>query len=349
MHISESYLYNEIFEQPAVIQRVVDENQDIVAALCDIVKKRGIQHVLIAARGTSDNAGRYAKYLFGAQNQLLVSLAAPSLFTIYKNVPDLSDILVIGISQSGRSPDINTVIDMARKQGALTVAICNDASSALAQNAEYFINLYAGPEMATAATKSYTAELAAIALISVFLRNDQHALRELEAVPEAVQACLQLDGDVHNLAASLVDFRHMAIVGRGYNYPTAFELALKLKELTYTFAQAYSSADFMHGPLALVENHFPLVVIAPSGALDEELYAFSASTRQLGATLIGISDSQKILGNMDFLLKLPVVVPEWLSAFTAIIPGQLLSMYLAYQRGLSLDQPRTIKKITETL
>lgn len=348
MALEQSHLYREIHEQPAVLARLLTHEREVVAQLATAIRERQISYVMIAARGTSDNAGRYAQYVLGAVNRLVVALATPSLFSIYGQPPNVGNALVLGISQSGKSPDIVGVLAEARRQGALTAAITNFADSDLGQQADYVINLHAGLERSIAATKTYTSELAAIALLSATLAQDQTMVDALTAIPAAVTATLTLDQEIARLAERYRYMRDCVVIGRGYNYATAFELALKLKELTYTIAEPYSSADFMHGPLALIEYGFPALVIAPTGVVLPELQSFMQTLRQREAEIIAVSDDPATLALARTRLALPHPVPEWLSPLTAIIPGQLFAMHLAYVRDYDPDHPRGIRKVTET-
>ncbi len=346
--LAESYLYREIHEQPDVLRRFLAESDGPVRALAGAIRARGVDFVVIAARGTSDNAGRFAKYVLGARNGLPVGLAAPSLFTIYQQPPRLERGLVLGISQSGRSPDLIAVLEEARRQGALTAALTNAPDSDLAQAAQHVIPLHAGDEHSVAATKSYTAQLAAAALLSVRLREDEEALAALRAIPAAVAATLAMAEEIASIAPRYRYMGRCMVIGRGYNFATAFELALKLKELTYTVVEPYSSADFLHGPLALLEPGFPLVLLAPQGAMTPHLRDFAGTVRGRGAELIAISDDPIILGQARIPLALPRPAPEWLSPLTTIVPGQLFAMYLAHTRDYNVDAPRAIQKVTET-
>jgi glutamine---fructose-6-phosphate transaminase (isomerizing) len=346
--LSDSHLYREIYQQPDVLRRFLAEAGAPVRALAAAVQERNIGFVLIAARGTSDNAGRYAKYLLGARNGLPVALAAPSLFTVYQQPPRLAHTLVLGISQSGRSPDLVAVLHEARRQGALTAAFTNAPESELAQEVEHVVPLAAGVEQSVAATKSYTAELAAVALLSAHLGVDESAFSVLQNIPDAVAATLQMEPAITAVAPRYRYMERCVVIGRGYNYATAFELALKLKELTYTVVEPYSSADFLHGPLALLETGFPVILIAPQGAMTPQLREFAATVRGRGAELIAISDDEKILAQARIPLALPQPVPEWLSPLTAIVPAQLFAMHLAATRDYDVDAPRAIQKVTET-
>jgi glucosamine--fructose-6-phosphate aminotransferase (isomerizing) len=344
-----TFLYKEIHEQPDVLARLVERELANAQALAAAARQREAQFVVIAARGTSDNAARYAQYLLGAMNGLVVALATPSLFTIYQKPPRLERALVLGISQSGKSPDIVGVLAEARRQGALTAAITNETDSDLAREADHVIDLGAGVERSVAATKTYTSALAAIALLSACLAEDPAMLNALPQVPGIAAKTLSLHEKVGEIVPRYRYMRDCVVIGRGYNYATAYETALKLKELTYTMVEPYSSADFLHGPLAVIEHGFPAIVIAPSGAMLPELKEFMGTLRQRQAELLVISDDDAALEMAHVPLPLPAALAEWLSPLTAIIPGQLLAMHLAHIRQYDPDHPRAIRKVTETI
>jgi glucosamine--fructose-6-phosphate aminotransferase (isomerizing) len=346
--IRESHLYREIHEQPQALGRLLEQEPGDIERLAEALSKSGISQVVIAARGTSDNAARYAQYVLGAMNGLTVALATPSLFSIYRKPPRLKDALVLGISQSGKSPDIVAVLAEARRQGALTAAITNRPDSDLAQQADHVIELHAGEERSVAATKTYTSELAVIALLSAELAEDAGRQSALRKVPALVAEALATSKEAALAAARWREADRCVVIGRGYNYATAFELALKLKELTYSVAEPYSSADFRHGPLAMIQPGFPVILIAASGAMLEEMKELARDVRQLGAELIVIGDDKGILDSAEVGLRLPQGIPEWLSPLVAIVPGQLLAMHLAAVRGIDLDRPRALRKVTET-
>ena len=348
MKLSESSLFQEIHQQPQVLDRLLANEQEAINTLAEVVRRRQVSHVVIAARGTSDNAGRYAQYLLGAVNHLSVALATPSLFSIYQQMPRFGNALVIGISQSGQGPDIVAVLAEARRQGTLTAAITNFADSELAQVADHVVELHAGQEKSIAATKTYTSQLLAIAMLSASLAESSDMLDLLQQAPDTVAATLAMEPEIGQIAQRYRYMRHCVVIGRGYNYATAFELALKLKELTYTIAEPYSSADFLHGPLALIEHGFPAIMIAPSGVVLPELQQFMRTLRELEAEIVAISDDATTLDLARVPLRLPQSVPEWLSPITAIIPGQLLAMHLAYVRDYDPDHPRGLRKVTQT-
>lgn len=346
--VAGSYLYREIHEQPQVLATLLAEEAATVRQLAAEIRRRQVQYVLIAARGTSDNAGRYANYLLGAHNGLPVALATPSLYTIYHRPPTLRNALALGISQSGKSPDIVSVLADARRQGALTAAITNVGESDLAAQADFVVRLHAGEERSVAATKTYTSELLALAMLSAELADAPEMRATLAQVPDAVARVLAEGATV---AAAAERYRYMTscvVIGRGFNYASAFELALKLKELTYTLAEPYSSADFLHGPLALIENGFPVIVVAPQGVMLPEIRNFLQVLRQREAEPIVISDDAATLALGRTPLPLAATLPEWISPVTAIVPGQLFAVYLAAARDYDPDHPRGLRKVTET-
>ncbi len=346
--LDQTKLFQEVHEQPQALTRLMDTQTGVIQGLATEIRERQIDHVIIAARGTSDNAGRYAQYLLGAVNQLVVGLATPSLFSVYHSPPKFGKALVLGISQSGKSPDIVAVLAEAQRQGVLTAAITNVPDSDLAQQADFNIMQQAGEELSVAATKTYTSQLVAIALLSATLANDRTMLNELSRIPQTVAATLTMGSNIADIVQRYRYMRSCVVIGRGYNYATAFELALKLKELTYLVAEPYSSADFQHGPLAMVERGFPVFVMAPSGKMLPQLKDFIRTVHQRGAEVIAISDNDDTLDLARIPLKLPHAVPEWLSPVTTIVPGQLFALHLAHIRDLDLDQPRGLSKVTET-
>lgn len=346
---TDSILYQEILQQPEVIEKFSQLGQGPVRKLAEQIQASDIRQVVIAARGTSDNAARYAQYLFGAMNRLPVALTTPSLFSLYQQPPRFApDTLVLGISQSGQSPDIVSVLAEGRRQGCITAAITNFVKSPLAEQADHLIDLGAGEERSIAATKTYTAQLFAVSLLSAHLADDPDYLAVLDKAPHLVRQTLALNGEIEGLAERYRYVRNCVVVGRGFNYSTAFEIALKLKELTYTLAEPYSSADFLHGPVSLIEPAFPVIVVAPDGVLKPDLESFVRQLRSMDAELLCVSNVDTILQMGRTRFPFPSV-PEWLSPLLAIIPGQLFALFLAAARDFDPDRPRGLQKVTETL
>ncbi len=342
-------LISEIYEQPARLEKLIEDQYPTIKALALAIKKREISMILLAARGTSANACRYANYLFGNRNQLPVALAAPSLYTSYQTPPIIKNTLVIGISQSGQSPDIVSVLNDARKQNCLSLAITNNPDSPLANAADFVMNLQTGPERAVAATKTYTAELMVLALLSTALNDDLQGRSELALVPQSVEQVLKLDDYIANADKRYRYMQQCVVLGRGYNYCTAHEWALKMKELTYVSAEAYSSADFMHGPIAIIHGGFPVMAVVPQGKTYPSMFeTISKLKNQLKAEMIIISNVKEALNLAEIPIEIPAQIPEWLSPIPAIIAGQLFSYHLTQIKGNDPENPRTIMKVTET-
>ncbi len=315
----QSYLYREIHEQPVVLEKLLSGERKTIASLAAAIRQRDVQVVLIAARGTSDNAGRYANYLLGALNGLPVALATPSLYTIYNQTPRVRNALVIGISQSGKSPDIVSVLEDARKQGALTAAITNFPESDLGSAADHVIALHAGEERSIAATKTYTSELAAVALLAATLAEDDSRLEAIARIPDSVASALEIDARVAEIAPRYRYMRDCVVIGAA-TCATAFELALKDEGTDLYNCGAVQQADFMHGPLALIEYGFPAIVIAVRGhaTRDDDVYPSAPGARGRGDCHQRRWRSARPWAPR---LPLPQGVPEWLSPLTTIVPG----------------------------
>ena len=342
-------LQSEIFEQPERLSALLANQRQTADKIAKTIHQRAIRWVFLAARGTSDNAGRYANYLWGAQNGLPLALATPSLFTYYNQPPQLKDALVVGISQSGQSPDIVSVLSEGRQQGSLTLAITNEPASPLASTADLVFDLQAGSEKAVAATKTYTAELMAVAMLSVALTENKAWWKELARVPWWVEKVLRQDAPIARMAERYRYMRQCVVLGRGFNYCTAFEWALKLKELTYVVAEPYSSADFRHGPIAMIEGGFPVMAVAPNGKVFETMLDILGRLRhEQSAELVIISDEKRALSLAQSPVLLPAGMPEWLTPIVSIVPAQLFAGHLTLAKGYDPEKPRTLAKITET-
>jgi glutamine---fructose-6-phosphate transaminase (isomerizing) len=328
----------EIAEQPDSLARLLRDGRDEIDALAARIVEARPAFVVVVARGSSDNAARYAQVLLGVRNGLTVGLAAPSIVTLYGGRPDLSGALVVGISQSGVSPDVVAVVDEARRQGAITAAFVNDAASPLARAAEHVVRLHAGPERAVAATKTYLAELGALAMLSASLSG--HGWDELAALPARLAEALEEPRAID--AARFAGSKRLVVLGRGFHYATAFEIALKVKETSYVLAEAASTADFLHGPVAVMEEGLPALIVA-AGRTPPELPSLLVRLPEL----VVISDRAELLGRAALGLRCPSV-PDWLSPLVAIVPGQRFAVALARARGLDPDAPRGLTKVTET-
>ncbi len=341
-------LLDEIREQPDVAARLLQAGPPALARVATEARRRGIGLVVIAARGTSDHAAVYAQYVLGARNGLTVALAAPSLVTLYGASPRYGNALVIGLSQSGQSPDVVGVVEAARAQGALTLAITNSPGSPLAIAAEHNLDLGAGEERSVAATKTYTAELLAVALLSAALDEDG-AGPALAVVPDALARALDAEPEAARIAADQASLDRAVVLGRGFGYATAREWSLKLKEVAQLWADAYSAADFAHGPVALVAPGSAVFAsIAAGPARDALLDPVRALVNDAGAKVLVLSDDAAARAVGRWSLAVPGGLAEWLGPIAAIVPAQLHAMHLAIARGLDPERPRGLAKVTET-
>lgn len=342
-------LYSEIRDQPECLQRLLSTQKEAVEEIARTVARKDVRFVYVAARGTSENAARYANYVWGAMNGMPVGLAAPSLFTYYDRPPQLNGSFVVGISQSGRSPDIVSVLVEGKRQGCLTLAITNAMDSPLAKAADFVLNIEAGEENAVAATKTYNTELMAIAMLSAAINGENDRWNELRRVPQWVESVIAEDG---RLSAKIQEYRSMSscvVLGRGFNYATAYEWALKLKELAHVEAQPYSPADFLHGPITMVEGGFPILAVIPSGAVYAPMMEVLRRLRHgRAAELVVISDQEGAMELAQTALPLPTGIPEWLSPLVSIVPAQLFCYHLALARGYDTESSQGIHKVTET-
>lgn len=343
-----SLLQQEIYQQPDVLEQLINKEKNNIHAIARELSKREFKYILIAARGTSDNAARYAQYLFGVFNHIQVALATPSLFTIYERPPNISNALVIGISQSGQSPDIVSVLEEGKRLGSPTLAITNNIHSDMAGAADYVIPLHAGEEKAVAATKTYTASLAALALLSSALEGNVERESFLKKMPQAMHQTLANVSPAIQHVERYRYMKHCAVIGRGFNYSTAFEIALKMKELTYVNTEPYSSADFRHGPIATIDHGFPVILVAPGGAVIDDIEELIQRLQKLQAEIIIITGKELEPHQARLAFHVPSGIPEWLSPLVAVIPGQLFSLQLTIEKGYNPDKPRGLTKVTET-
>jgi len=342
-----SWLENELREQPAALERLLQRQGDRAREIAGIFGRDDVQYVLIASRGSSGNAARYAQYLLGRAHRVPVMFATPSLYTIYEQPPRLEGAVVVGISQSGASPDVASVLAEARRQGRPTVALTNAPDSPLAREADAVLLLEAGEERAVAATKTYLNSLGAIAMLFA-AADGPVAEAELARMPSVLEEQIELSIATAPALDEYGDAVGATVVARGVNYGTAFEVALKIRELSGLVVEAYSPADLMHGPIAAIRPGWPVIVVAPTGPARPSVEGLVFPLLERGARIIAVSDVTAVLRRARTKLPLVARVPEWLSAMTAVIPGQLTALRLAQLRGLDIDSPVGLNKVTLT-
>ena len=345
-----SRMLEEIRQQPEALARTLAREIRPVQKFKKLVDKRRPKLIVLVARGTSDNAALFGRYLLEITTGIPVSLAAPSITTLYKAPLDYREALVVAISQSGESTDTNLVLERAREQGALTLGITNESGSSLAKLASHVFLVRAGKERSVAATKTYTGQMMILYLLAHAL-GGRIRIDDLERLPAAVEAALRLAPEIEALSERYCFMRRAVVVGRGFNYANAFEFALKLMETCYVVAERFSSADFLHGPIALVESGFPVFAFAPPGATWPSLSETLEKLHALHAEIAVVTDprNERATDHATRVIRLPVKLKEELTPIPYIVPAQLFAACLATQKGLDPDRPRTLSKVTLTL
>jgi glutamine---fructose-6-phosphate transaminase (isomerizing) len=338
-------MIEEIREQPEVLGRVLEDGWGEIRTAARTTRSRGFRFAMLAARGTSDNAAYYAKYLFENLLGIPTALASPSSFTIYGAEMDLRDVLVVGVSQSGESADVLETVRRSRGFGAAALSITNDENSSLAGAADFHFPLRAGGEKSVAATKTYTAELLLLYLLTHALggaeRPDDATLR----LPEQGREVLEVEW---RGAARYRYADHMVVASRGYNLATAREAALKLMETTYMVAEAFSAADLRHGPIAMIGHDFPVLAVVPPGETCAGMVELVDGLAERGAELVVIGANPDVVARAAAGFVIPTSCPEPLSPILHVLPAQLLAHDLALLKGLNPDAPRGLSKVTET-
>jgi glucosamine--fructose-6-phosphate aminotransferase (isomerizing) len=344
-----SFLSQEIGSQPEELARLVDRELDGMRRFVAGLPKH--DYIVAAARGSSDHAVTYGRYVWGLLGRRNVVSAAPSLHTLYATPPRFDGALVIGVSQSGQSPDVVAVLEEARRQGRPTLGLTNDPASPLARASDHVVQLCTSPERSVAATKTYTAQLMAVALLAAALSGEEARFTELCLVPEAASKILTGAASACRQAAAALRYASTILpIARGINLCTAEEMALKLRELLRVSTHAFSAADFRHGSIALVTDGLPVALIMPRGAGQDDMRALGREIRARDGALIVISDEEPSPELGATWLPLATSVPEWLSPLSAVLPAQLLGLELVLAKGLDPDRPRGLAdKVVRTL
>ena len=351
----------EICEQPVTIERTLKAEWSHAEKLRLHFERHPVKFIILAARGTSDNAAQFGRYLLEITTGIPVSLAAPSVFTVYQSHLSLREAAVVGISQSGESTDTNLVLESAKAAGAFTIAITNESESTLAKLADETFLVRAGKEKSVAATKTYTGQLTCFYLLAHAL-GAPISLNELERIPASSAAALLLEPTIRERAERYCFMQHAVCVGRGLNYSNSFEFALKLMETCYVVAERFSSADLLHGPIAMLERSFPAFLFCPSGPTWKPMQELFKKLESIQAETLIITDqsNQAIQAQGGFLYP-SLVIPAHLAEQTGrlpedvftpvpyVIPAQLFAASLAEVKHLNPDMPRSLNKVTQNL
>jgi glutamine---fructose-6-phosphate transaminase (isomerizing) len=343
-----SLMLKEIAEQPEALSRTIEAERDKISRLGNFLKARDVDLIVLVARGSSDNAALFGRYLLEITTGIPVSLSAPSVHTLYKARLNLKHALVIGVSQSGEGDDINQVLESARNGGAYTVGITNESSSAMVGLVDETLLMHGGRERSVAATKTFTGQMMLFYLLATALA-EQKPVWSFETIPEFASRALEQQPAILELVQRYVFMENCVVVGRGLAYANAYELALKLMETCYVVAERFSSADFLHGPVAMVERHFPVILFAPPGVMLPGVKDLIQRLKELHADTLVLTSDLQAAGNATRAVVMPKEIDEFCAPIPYIIPAQLFAALLAEAKGLDPDQPRSLSKVTRTL
>ncbi len=339
-------MLQEIAEQPQVLERTIVAEQDKITRLGDFLRQKDIDLIVLVARGSSDNAALFGRYLLEVTTGIPVSLSAPSVFTLYNARLRLKRAVVIGVSQSGEGADINQVLERAREFGAFTIGITNEAESSMAKIADETLLIHAGREKSVAATKTYTGQMLHFYMLAHAIGDKR---LDYQRIPEFTQKALELQDEVKEVVQRYIFMENCVVVGRGMNYGNSYELALKLMETCYVVAERFSSADFFHGPLAIVERRFPVILFAPVGVTRASSLDLLGRLRELNADRLSITNDEEVAGLSTHSIRLSPDIDEFLSPIPFIVPAQLFAAHLSEAKGLDPDAPRSLSKVTKTI
>lgn len=343
-------MLKEIKECPEALARLLQQEMPHIERLGALLREREINAITFVARGTSDNACLYGKYLVESMLGIPAHLAAPSIVTIYgSNIRALHS-LVIGVSQSGEGTDVNRYLEHAKATGSMTLAITNTRNSSIAKVADEVIYLHAGREESVAATKTYVTQCMALLMLTAAWAGHKTTLNLLPRLPEAAELVLtQSEPEIMDRVERFRFATQAVVLGRGYHYATAKEMALKLMETCYLPAQAFSIADFLHGPIAMIHEGFPTFLFVTQGRMSAPMMEVAKDLRAKGSESVIFSNTRqtKHYGNVHFMM--PRALPEVATPITYIIPGQLFCYHLSITKGLDPDHPKFLQKVTKTL
>ena len=340
----------EIYEQPKILSSIYESNYQTLKNLSVEYNRRKITHITLAGRGTSDFACVFGQYLFGSKLGASVSLAQPSVITVYGGQPDFSNDLVMAVSQSGYAADALAVLEEAKKQGAVTVSITNDGDSPLAKAAEFSLLCYAGKEESVAATKTFTSEMALMYLFCASCGPDSEMLKDFSAMIFILEKFIkERDHDIMKLAESYTDMTHGFILSRGFGYSVALEATLKLQETCYIEMKGFAISDFYHGPLAQVDADTKIIIYVASGKVEKDVREIIEKLNSIGNKPLVVTNSCSIAeGLCADLFLVPSAGNEILENFVFAAFAQLFANHLSVNKGLNPDVPRNLKKVTVT-
>jgi glutamine---fructose-6-phosphate transaminase (isomerizing) len=343
-----SLMLEEIAEQPAALKRTIESEREKIGGLARSLADRDIDLIVLVARGSSDNAALFGRYLLEITTGIPVSLSAPSVHTIYRAKLNLKHALVIGVSQSGEGEDINRVLENARGCGAFTIGITNEPASSMVKLVDETLLMHGGREQSVAATKTFTGQMMLFYMMAAALSRNGQSI-DYQKIPDFAARALEQKTAIIELVQRYVFMENCVVVGRGLAYANAYEFALKLMETCYVVAERFSAADFLHGPVAMIERHFPVILFAPPGAMLRDTKDLLSRLQELRADTLAITADLDAAAMCSRVIIMPREIDEFLAPIPYIIPAQLFAALLAEAKGLNPDQPRSLSKVTRTL
>jgi glucosamine--fructose-6-phosphate aminotransferase (isomerizing) len=343
-----SLMLKEILEQPQALRATFRAERAHVLEFMKFARQQNFRLVVLVARGTSDNAAQLARYLTEITTGIPASLAAPSVHTLYQTKLDYRQALVVGISQSGEGTDVNMVLESAKRRGGYTVGITNEKNSTMARLVDEVFLVHAGRQRSVAATKTYTGQLMIFYMLAAAL-GSTISMEKVGEIPDRVTETLKIIPALRELVERYRYMNHCVVVGRGINYGNAFEFSLKLMETCYVIAERFSAADFVHGPIALIERDFPAFVFMPPGKTFNNMRELTTRLRKLHAEVVAFTGPKTNIPAATRIIRVPCEMPEIFSPIPYIVPGQIFAALLAEIKGLDPDKPRSLKIVTQTV
>jgi glutamine---fructose-6-phosphate transaminase (isomerizing) len=344
-----SLMLEEIRQQPDALARLLQSERSRMQKIGEILRRRSIRLIVLVARGSSDNASLFGRYLLEITTGIPVSLAAPSVYTVYGAKMRLENALVVGVSQSGEGEDINRVLTDARSAGAFTIGITNEAESSMVKVVDEALLLQGGKERSLAATKTFSGQMMMFYLLAEALAGNVPQIAGYEGIPDFCATALAHETQIRELVQRYTFMENCVVLGRGLLYGNAYELALKLMETCYVVAERFSTADFFHGPLAMIERHFPTIMFSAPGAMMSSVKTLATRLKELNAETLAITSEDGLAESCSQAVRMDPTIGEFLAPIPYIIPAQIFAALLAEAKGLDPDKPRSLSKVTRTL